>query len=207
MSGVRGCRGAGVFDYTVVLLLTSGVALVAANAFAKGPEATLRREGTCVTNLACEKSRAASGSIAPQERSGATAAWDGLRAEANVTVSELEGAARSPADVVRGVEFMVDHPALAMKALFVRRAERPAESGAPEAGTAEEGGRAAARLASGLSLANVGRIAKLGAMVARHDAALWDLPAQPAAPVDPLAEAPAAPAPGTAPARSDAGAP
>ena len=191
MSFARGHRGAGVFDYALVTTLVGGVALVAANAFAKGPEEALRVEGACVRTFACERSHGASNarSLAPEQRGGAAAAWDGVRAEANITASELGDAVRTPGDVVRGVGFLVEHPTVALEALFAPNAGRPPAGGAPESGSAEDGGRAAARVATGISVASLGRLAKIGAMIGRSGKIDWDLPAAPAAPEDPLADA------------------
>jgi hypothetical protein len=201
---LRATRGAGFVDYALVLVLIAGVASVAANAFATAPESTLRYEGACVKSLACEKAHASSSSrsLAPQERQGAAAAWEGVRSEASIAATELEGAARSPGDVLRGVTFLVDHPGVAMKALLERNAGRPAANGAPEPDGAEGGGRAAARIATLISPASLGRLAKIGAMVGRHGTIDWDLPDAPMAPDDPLGPSPTAL---TNPPRSGAG--
>lgn len=184
-----------VFDYAIVLAMAGGVALVATQAFARGPEEAMRAESACVKTFTCEKARGASGaaSLAPQERHGMEAVWEGVRSEADIAVSEVEGAVRSPGDVVRGVRFIVDHPGVAMKAMLVRNAGR-AETAPVD--PAAEGGQGAARVATAITPASLGRIAKIGAMVGRHGTVVWDLPPAPAAPVDPLAEAlPGPPAP------------
>ena len=186
-----------VFDYAVVLAMAGGVALVATQAFAKGPEDAMRAESACVKTFTCEKARGASGasSLAPQERHGANAVWEGVRSEADIAVSEVESAVRSPGDVVRGVQFIVDHPGVAMKAMLVRNAGRSPAGAATVGGastetapidTAEEGGRGAVRVAAALGPASLGRIAKIGAMVGRHGTVLWELPPAPNAPDDPL---------------------
>gem|GEM_PF-5591217 len=182
-------RGAGVVEYGLLLAGVSIVGFFAMSVVGGEGAGVARWEGACVKAFECTKARGeGAGSIGLEERTPTASFVAGARGEALAALDEVGQAAVSPGDVLRGAELIAAHPMVGVRALVA--SGRP--TSAPNTATsAETSGAEAARAATCLTPAVLGRVATIG-RVLREGGSVeqWALPPPPAAPEVLPAEAP-----------------
>jgi hypothetical protein len=163
-------RGASSFEYMLMLCGVVAIGLIGSTALGGSSRDVAKWEGGCVKTFDCSHHGGgnSSGSIAPVAESSPTGmasdAWRGVRAELGSAGSETVEAALSPGDVVRGLGFLASHPGQGFRALIGKR--KSAATTGPAPSTTENTARSGARVASTVSPAVIGRLGKIGRIVA-----------------------------------------
>jgi len=188
-------RGAGILEYVVVVAGVAVVAFFAMSALGSNQSGVVEFQGSCVRTFDCRSAVGGATTIAIQgEKTGADGLLAGAQLAAAGTVEETGAAFSQPVDVMKGVEFLIDHPGTAFKAILFgggKKKRGTGPGGAPT--TAEAAGASATRVASSVGPGMLGRLATLGAVVrSGRSVEDWMLPPPPEAPEIMSADAKAA---------------